>query len=739
MFSVRGFILMSAVLLAGTALLLTQCTNNPYRPGEAAEATLFTTFYSPPTKLDPATSYFSHEGYILDKIVEPPLEYHYLKRPYELIPLTAEAVPEPAYYGKDGNRLPRDPDHTLVARAEYTIRIRKGILYQDHPCFARDAGGKPLYANLTAADLSGIETPNDFPRKGTRELVAEDYVRQVRRLADPRLASPIFSSISRYIMGLEELQDTYDRMLAAERTRRREQAGIGYNQERSEKLNPIPLDYMKPGFAGAKVLDRYTYKLVLKRKYPQMLYWLAMHFFSPVPQEAIDFYSQTPLIEMQIVLNRWPVGTGAHYLAVFEPNREIALARNMNHRPEFYPAEGMPGDREQGFLDDAGKPMPFVGRLVLKYEKEAIPRWNKFLQGYFDDSGIVSEVFDQTITLSSQGELTLSEDMKHRGMRMLATVGTSIYCFGFNMKDDVVGGYTPEKQKLRQAISIAIDFNEYLEIFANDRGISAQGLIPPGVFGHREGQAGTNPYVDVWDAQSRRHVRRPIEDARRLLAEAGYPNGRGTDGRPLVLYFDHSSGGDAQFPVVLDWYRRRFALLGIDLRERATDLKRMREKLDSGSWQLHRLGWLADYPDPENFMFLLYGPNAKVPHGGENSCNYSNPEYDKLFVEMESMENGPERQKIIDRMTDIARRDAPWVWGYHPLAYGLQHAWFHNGKPHQMSSNTLKYLRVEPAPRVQRQIEWNEPRYWPVLAAVGVLIAAMVPAVIVARRRERGR
>jgi len=74
--------------------------------------------------------------------------------------------------------------------------------------------------------------------------------------------------------------------------------------------------------------------------------------------------------------------------------------------------------------------------------------------------------------------------------------------------------------------------------------------------------------------------------------------------------------------------------------------------------QLYFLGWNADYPDPENFLFLLAGAQSKVRVGGENASNYHNPEFDRLFEQMKNMYNSPERQALIDRMVAIARRDA---------------------------------------------------------------------------------
>jgi ABC-type transport system substrate-binding protein len=303
----------------------------------------------------------------------------------------------------------------------------------------------------------------------------------------------------------------------------------------------------------------------------------------------------------------------------------------------------------------------------------------------------------------------------------------------------VVGGYEPATRKLRQAISIALDYNEFLDIFANGRGILAQGPIPPGIFGYRPGAEGTNPFVDEWDPVRERHVRRSIDSARALLAEAGYPDGVDADGAPLTLYYDHSAQAESFFRSYFDWTRNRFSLLGIRLKDRGTDLSRYREKKDRGNWQLASGGWLADYPDPENFLFLFYGPNGKVEFGGANATNYRNKEYDALFARMESMGNGPERQEIIDRMVNILQRDAPAVWQYHPVSFGLQHEWFRNVKPHQMSYNTMKYKRIDTALRVARQAEWNRPVRWPLALLVVVVAFGSIPAAVRMYRRERGR
>ena len=186
-----------------------------------------------------------------------------------------------------------------------------------------------------------------------------------------------------------------------------------------------------------------------------------------------------------------------------------------------------------------------------------------------------------------------------------------------------------------------------------------------------------------------------------------------------------------------DWYVKQLDKIGIQLVVRATDWNRFQDKVRKGNTQLFFMGWSADYPDPENFLFLLYGKQAKVATAGENAANYVNPAYDRLFERMKNMDNGPARQAIIDRMVAIAQGDAPWVWSFFPKNFSLNHAWVHNLKPNQMANNGLKYLRIDPRLREHLRREWNKPVIWPLVVLVLLFASAFVPAIVVFRRRER--
>ena len=172
---------------------------------------------------------------------------------------------------------------------------------------------------------------------------------------------------------------------------------------------------------------------------------------------------------------------------------------------------------------------------------------------------------------------------------------------------------------------------------------------------------------------------------------------------------------------------------------RPADWNRTREKLLTGNTQIFSHGWLADYPDPENFLFLLYGPESPLicKCDGANNASYERPEYDELFRQMRVLPPGAERDALVARMVELYREDAVWLFGYYPKDIYLNNPWVHNNKRHGISKNTLKYVRIDDELRERKREEWNQPVIWPLYAMSALLIALLLPGVIAYRRRLR--
>jgi ABC-type transport system substrate-binding protein len=723
-------------LLAVCAVVLAACNNKPWPEGAEVSNTLYSAvIQSSPRHLDPTASYWNNDSAFTYQIYEPLYGYHYLKRPFELVPKAAAAVAKPRYLGKDGQELGEDAPADQVVESVYDVPIKPGIRFQPHPAFAVDEQGRHRYHAMKPGELGTRRTPWDFEHMGTRELVAEDFVYALKRHATTRITAPIYSTFAEYVLGLKE----YGALIKAEDAKLRQGLDVA-------SLDKPFLDFRRWPLAGATAPERHLLRIRIKGKYPQWSYWMQLTFMAPVPWEADAFYAQPGMAEKNLSLDVWPVGTGPYMLVEYEKDRRHVMKRNPNYRGEPYPCEGMPGDKEAGLLADCGKVTPFIDTLVSTVEREKVPRQAKFRQGYYD-----IDVFERTDTgLDYLVDMQDSEDVRReytaKGFRLERGSDVNSWYLGFNLLDPTIGdGDTGQlsaeqrlkNRKLRQALSIAIDWEEYSRIFPEDAGETAMGPVPPGIFGSREGtEAGLNPVTHVW--KDGRAMRRPIADAKKLLAEAGYPNGReAQSGRPLVLNYDYYSAPTPANKPKLDWMVRQFAKLGVQLEVRATDNNQFQDKVRKGKYQIFWLGWLADYPDPENFLFLLYGPTGKTKHDGENTANYASAEYDRLFTQMKTLANGPERQALIDQMVAVAQQDAPWAMGYFPYVSAAHQRWVKNYKPAILIRDHGRYLRLDVADRMAAQAAWNRPVWWPLFAIGAALLALVLLARAQFRRRER--
>jgi len=543
--------------------------------------------------LDPIYADDLYAGTEVSRAYEGLLQYHYLKRPYTLIPNLAEAMPQ---ISADGRTL--------------TFKIKKGVVFQDDPSF-KQTGGKG------------------------RELVAEDFIYSFKRLADPKNTSPGWWILDGKIVGLNEWRDAAGKSGA---------------------------DYGK-AVEGLKAVDRYTLQITLKQRSAQFLYTLAMPFTYVVPREAVEAYGKD-------FLNH-PVGTGPFRIQEYTGSTagRLVWVKNPTYRPELFPSEGEEGDKEKGLLADAGQPLPRADKLVVQVFEESQPMWLTFLSGKLDAAGIPKDNFQQAVTANKE----LSPELKEKGIVLAKNADIDVTHFSFNMADPVFG----KNKLLRQALSLAYDEAQFIDLFYNGRAIAAQGPIPPGIAGYDPNFR--NPYRQF-----------NVAKAKELLAKAGYPNG---EGLPPVEYATLSDSTSRQST---EYAQKMFGAIGVKLKVNNYSWPEFQSAVKNKKGQIWSFAWSADYPDAENFLQLFYSKNASP---GPNDSNYSNPEFDKLYEQALQMSDSPARTALYKKMTEILVEDCPWIFGSHRIAFSLTQPWLRNYKRHAFEHGTAKYLRVESALR----------------------------------------
>jgi ABC-type transport system substrate-binding protein len=409
-----------------------------------------------------------------------------------------------------------------------------------------------------------------------------------------------------------------------------------------------------PGFQAR---DRYTLEIRLAKPYPQLQWVLTMAYAFVVPREAVERYGES--------FRNHPVGTGPFRLKSWRRNYRIEFERNPTFNGQTFPVADDPE-----FAADAGQPLPLVDRVVDYDIKEYYTVWQMFLGGQLYGSGINKDYFERVIT----PELGLTDALKKRNIRLYKTPELVTYYIGFNMRDPVVGA----NKKLRQAFAMALDVEKFITVITNGRYTPANTPIPPGIPGHTD-----RPYPYPFN----------LDRAKQLLAEAGYPGGRDAKGAPLRLTMIMPGAGSTDARQMADFWIEQLRALGVELAVQQLTFAEYLRREHDGETQVFWAGWVIDYPDAENFLKLFYGPN-KCP--GVNATNYQNPEFDRLYEQIVTMPESPERTALYERMAQITLDDCAWALIGYPLAYGLYQPWFQNYKPHAFPYANWKYYKVLP-------------------------------------------
>jgi len=500
------------------ALLLFGCTKEKMsgKSGHAASGTkvLNLAALAKVKGFDPNQASDLYSGNEIARVYEGLLQFHYLKRPYELAPNLAKSMPE---VSSDG--------------LTYKFEIKKGVMFHDNACFPNEKG---------------------------RELVAQDFVYTIKRMADPKEQSKGWWLIDGKIAGLNEWR---------------------------QKYKDTPANY-KDVIEGIKATGKYTVEFKLAKPFPQFLYALAMPFTYAVPKEAVTHYKG------EFINN--PVGTGPFVTSTYKQNNKIVYTKNPNYRDEFYPSEGSESDKSKGLLKDAGKKIPLVDKVIVNIIKEEQPRWLNFRKGNLDAMGIPTEQFDQ-VMMSGKG---LSDEFKAQGIIETKKVGLDITYSAFNHEHKLF----KSNKALRQAMSLAYDRAQTNTMFYQGVSIPAQSIVPPNIAGHVNEFEGPYQRLDLVKAKAK-------------LKEAGFAEGKGLS--EITYHYTYSTKSRQMAEV----FAQNMAKIGIKIKPVGVTWPELVKLVNTKQTMMFAMAWGADYPDAENFLQLLYSKNAAPGSNGANYSN----------------------------------------------------------------------------------------------------------------------
>jgi len=455
-------------------------------------------------------------------------------------------------------------------------------------------------------------TPDPAFKGKRRELTAEDYAYSIKRFFDPRNRSPYAFLFEGKIVGLDEL---------------------GAQAKKAGRF-----DY-DAKVAGLEVPDRYTLRIRLKEIDYGLSHILAFDLSGAVAREVVEFYGEDT--------NAHPVGSGPYRLKHYARSSKIVLEANPGYRAkvwDFQPGDD-PLDREIA-AQMKGKRLPAIGNVEISIMEETQSRWLAFESGETD---LEYQLWDVATTfMTADGKLKPA--FLKRGIKLNRTVDPEITYTYFNMLEKIgdqpnpVGGYSLERIALRRAIAMAYKTGERIRILRKGQAVRAEHPIPPGIAGYDPSYKNSIPYDP--------------RIANALLDRFGYKKGTDgyrtmPDGKPLVIRFS-STERDRPYDELM---KRSLDSIAIRLeihKDRFPELLKLERRCRI---MMRNAAWIADYPDGDNFMQLLYGPNTQQSN---NAC-YQSPEFDRLYEKSKTLPDGPERNKLYWAMGRKMEADTAWI------------------------------------------------------------------------------
>jgi ABC-type transport system substrate-binding protein len=492
-------------------------------------------------------------------------------------------------------------------------------------------------------------------KKQKRELVARDMEYAVKRFRDPANRSPYEWLFENNIVGLDELA------------------------EKAKKTGRF--DYDAP-VAGIEVRDRYVISFKLKAPDFNFLYTLAMPNVVPVAREVMEMYAQDTMAH--------PVGTGPFVLREWVRRAKIVLERNPNHRGyELDARYADPNDEWDRRAIDAlrGKRLPLLDRVEIYPIEDEQPRYLAFLNREHDILDETPVSFIHQVLPNGK----LAESLAKQGVTVYPELQPELTYDVFNMDEvvngqpNIVGGYSAERVALRRALVMAHDRNAELYIIRKGQGIPAQSPVGPLVVGYDPTLHSPSQEPDLPHAKA-------LLDMLGYVDQDGDGWRDGPDGKPFVLQYKYNVGGQEARQLGELWVKS-CANVGIRMEAVGVQFADLLNDKRVGNFQMAGSAWIADYPDAQNFLQLLYGPYTDK----QNEARFKLPEYDRLYEKSLTMSDSPQRNRLYREMTRLVLAYAPWRLGVHRIYNHLQYPWVKAYKKHPILYTNFKYLDLDVA------------------------------------------
>jgi ABC-type transport system substrate-binding protein len=475
-----------------------------------------------------------------------------------------------------------------------------------------------------------------------RELTAQDFIYTYMRFMDPKNRSPYAFLLEGKIVGLDELA-----------AKAKQTGKFDYDAK----------------VAGMEAIDRHTLRFRLKETDYNFVYVAAHASLGAVAREVIEAYGDDTMGH--------PVGTGAYQLKSWTRRSKIVLEANPEYRGfvwDFQPTDD-PWDKTL-FATMRGRRMPQVGRVEITIIEEAQSRWLAFQQKEIDYMN-VPETFAPNVLDGDK----LKPDLVKEGIVLYRVADPDMTYTSFNLRDPVVGGFAKEKIALRRAMAMAYNVEEQIKVIRKGQAIHLQMPVPPGVVGH--------------DPHYRSIIQFDPDTANKLLDYFGYKKGADgwrtlPDGKPLILQL--ASQPSSASRELDELWHKSLSSIGIRMEVRIAPLVDNIQAAKACKLQMWGQAWIADYPDGDNFMQLLYGPNT----GQSNNGCYESKAFDAFYEKSRQLPDSAERNRLFLEMTRQMEVDGAWSLQISRVRNQLIRPWVQGFKKHPILQADFMYLDVEP-------------------------------------------